>query len=339
MLNTSTTKFLIGQVVETDDPTQFQRITDQNGNAFPPGTIRVRLGNSYAHTTEVYAAPANLNDMTVPLYGEQVLLLQATVGTADSRTDSAYYYVDTLSVHNIVNNGIMPWIQDVETSNRQTQNRSLSSTRKAKKPSQISFTERDILPIMPLQGDRIHQSRFGSAIRMSSTHTNLSKYAKRPPWTGNPGDPIVAITNGIKETTSPGGYYAIEDLDKDSSYIYLTSTQKVTARLAHSRLGKKVRPLASYNKGQVIIGSDRLVFNARLDEIILVAKKDVKIVTPNWQSDMDEFFTIMRDTLEVLNKLSSGTFKYATPSGPTGPSDALPEVKKLVTRLKQMEQR
>ena len=50
--------------------------------------------------------------------------------------------------------------------------------------------------------------------------------------------------------------------------------------LAQPKVGKQVDKLNIYNESQVIIGANRLIFNARKDELILVSKKDVKIATP-----------------------------------------------------------
>ena len=96
--------------------------------------------------------------------------------------------------------------------------------------------------------------------------------------------------------------------------------------------------LNDYKNGQVIIGSDRLVFDARKDELVLISKKDVKIATPNWQTDMNEFFTQIEAFINICVEQAQGAKPYATPTGPTGPSSALPELQKIQAALKQMKQ-
>ena len=178
-----------------------------------------------------------------------------------------------------------------------------------KKPSQLSFKEQDIVYIQPYQGDQNFPDRFGSILRMSSTHlpAELISYKKKPFWTGTKkGDPFVSLTCGVKDARtgrSIDKYYSIENPDDDSAFIYLTSSQKFNKfKLSQKKIGAKVKTLNAYDKPQVIIGSDRLLFNARKDEIILVAKKDVKIATPKWQTDMDEFFTQMLKLIEEVIK-------------------------------------
>ena len=70
----------------------------------------------------------------------------------------------------------------------------------------------------------------------------------------------------------------------------------------------------------------------------IISKKDVKIATPSWQTDMDEFFTLMENFISVCVEQAQGAKPYATPAGPTGPSSALPELQKIQTALKQMKQ-
>ena len=147
------------------------------------------------------------------------------------------------------------------------------------------------------------------------------------------------LTCGVKESRAGGSankYFAIEDPDKDDAFIYLTSSQKFNGfKLAQKNIGSAVKKLNLYDKPQVIIGSDRLVFNARKDEILLIAKKDVKIVTKSWHSDMDEFFDqVLKLIEEVIDQnknleaahkeigkvaQSNATSIHPTGVGPSGP--------------------
>ena len=136
--------------------------------------------------------------------------------------------------------------------------------------------------------------------------------------------------------SSKSKHYAIENPDDDKSWIYLTSSQKIEKfKTAQRKLGEGVDPFSVYMKPQVIIGSDRLIFNAKKDEIVLVARKDVKIATPKWQTDMDEFFTQIHKLIQEVIKQnknleaahkeigavaqSNATSIHPTPVGPSGP--------------------
>jgi len=329
----------IGQVIETWLPTQFKKTKDLQGNELPPGTIRVRFLKE-----EVYAYPADPNKMPIPVYGEQVLCVSAPMGTSDTRNQHQWYYTQVLNTHGNVNNSVLPFLQDATVEGNAVANDPIAVVGKGLRPEQISFTEKDIVFIQPFQGDINYLDRFGSILRFSSTHKkDLNKYQEVPFWKGDKaGDPFVSITCGVKQATDGNSldkYYAIEDPKKDSSFIYLTSTQYFdTIKFSQKNVGKQVKSLNNYKNGQVIIGSDRLVFDARKDELLLISKKDVKIATPSWQTDMNEFFTQIEAFINICVEQAQGAKPYATPTGPTGPSSALPELQKIQAALKQMKQ-
>jgi len=283
--------------------------------------------------------------MPVPLYGEQVLCINMPAGASESSGQHVWYYTSVVNTHGNVNNAVMPFLQDKDIAGSNYGIDPIIKTGKGQVPKQLSFKEQDIVYIQPYQGDMNMVDRFGSILRFSSTHlaTDVASYLKKPFFTGKrKGDPFVALTCGVKEARagdSMSTYYAIEDPEEDSAFIYLSSSQQFNKfRFAQSRVGAGVKTLDAYNEGQVIIGSDRLVFNARKDEIILVAKKDVKIATPAWQTSMDEFFTQMEMFIKVCVDQAEGKSPYATPTGPTGPSSALPQLKKIYNAIKQMKQ-
>jgi len=294
----------MGQVVQTDDPTQFDEFKDQNDIDYLPGTIIVRLrGTGHSIAQEVAAIPANPNFLNVPLYGEQVIVFNAVDGrTEDTKTD-LYYYMPWLNAHGMMNNGIMPYIHDTIPEDKGYGTYAVSSPFKSKEPEQRSFEEKNIVTIQPYQGDSIIQDRFGSLLRFTSTHKTLDPYSQEPFWDSeNAGDPLVALSCGV-DGTEQEGYFTIENPDKDAAFIYLSKSHKISnLTLAQPKVGKEVKPVSSYDKSQVIIGSNRLIFNARTEEIVLVAKKDVKIATPAWQTDMDEFFTLMLAFLDEVIK-------------------------------------
>jgi len=297
-------------------------------------------------TREEYAYPADPNRMPIPLYGEQVLCIQQPDGQSTKRGQNKWYYTQVVNTHGNVNNSILPFLQDAGVGEVTYAPTPIIKTGAGKKPKQLSFKEQDIVYIQPFQGDTNHPDRFGSILRFSSTHTPAETlyYKKKPFWTGaKKGDPFISLTCGVKDARtgrSIDKYYAIEAPDDDASFIYLTSTQKFNKfKLAQKKVGAKVDSLKAYAKSQVIIGSDRLIFNARKDEIVLVAKKDVKVVTLKWQADMDEFFTQMDTLIKTLIAQADGSKPFSTPAGPTGPNAALGDLKKIEQAIKKMKQK
>ena len=93
--------------------------------------------------------------------------------------------------------------------------------------------------------------------------------------------------------------------------------------MAQPKVGKQVDKLNIYNESQVIIGANRLIFNARKDELILVSKKDVKIATPAWNTDMDEFFTQMLKLIEEVIKQNKNLEAAHNEIGKVAQADAI----------------
>jgi len=324
-------------------PTQYKKTKDLDGVELPPGTIRIRMTGETPG--EHYAFPSDPNRMPIPLYGEQVLCFSQPDGKTEGQGEQVWYYSQVVNTHGNVNNAILPFLQDKGTENVEYGSNPIVKTSKGKLPEQLSFKEQDITFIQPFQGDINLPDRFGSILRFSSTHAkgDLASYLKKPFWEGaTDGDPFVSLTCGVKDARSGKSvdkYYAIENPEDDSSFIYLTSSQKIPKfKFAQDNVGLDVLKLSKYDKSQVIIGADRLVFNARKDELVLISKKDVKIATPEWQTDMDEFFTQMEAWLMICIEQAEGKKPYATPAGPTGPSLALPDLKKVHEAIKKMKQ-
>tara|TARA_R110002012_G_scaffold25348_4_gene84158 strand:- start:322 stop:1050 length:729 start_codon:yes stop_codon:yes gene_type:complete len=239
-----------------------------------------------------------------------------------------------VSVHGQVNNNILPFIHDTRVSTTSYITDGISSTKKTKVPNQLSFEPRNIVTIQPYQGDTILQDRFGSVLRFSSTHRNLSAYSQKPIWQGTTtGDPFVALTCGL-DGAQKSGYFTIENPDKDSSLIYLSSTQKINnLKLAQRKIGQQTKSLTSYTNPQVVISSNRLIFNAREDELVLVSKKDIKLATPNWSVDVDNLVTQLEALVTAITKMT-----HATSAGPSGPPINIADFTKILTEIKRMKQ-
>ena len=349
--------FQICQVVETNDPTQFDKYKDKEKDPevdLPPNSIRIRIrGKETSGPAEAWAIPADPTQLNVPLYGEQVLVYSASDGEAEEFNNYRYFYMCLINAHGIVNNTILPFVQDAQVSGRSYSNDGISKVNPGAEPEQISFEEKDILPIQPFQGDIIRASRWGSILRFSATHVKLDKYKEEPFWKGDTmGDPCIFLTTEVKgltdgysgdpEAGAYDPYYKIEEPDDDKSFIYLTTKQKLERfELAQEGIGKDPEPdkLKDYDKSQVIIGSERLIFNAKLDELILVSAKDIKFCVPDWQIDGNKYWTqIIEPWLQICVDLAEGKERYATPAGATGKSSALEPLKKLMELLQEMKQ-
>jgi hypothetical protein len=323
----------IGQVIQTSNPTQFDQFTDNRDIELSPGTIRVRISTG-KRAVDVNAIPANASYLNIPLYGEQVIVFSAISGNSENKKQAQYYYFSAINVHGQLNNNILPFINDTRPQINNYLQSGIKSTIKAKTPEQLSFEPRNIVTIQPYQGDTILQDRFGSVLRFSSTHKNLSSYSQKPIWQGKTaGDPFISLTCGI-DGTRKSGYFTIENPDKDSSLIYLSSTQKINnLKLAQRKIGLQTKSLTSYTNPQVIISSNRLIFNAREDELVLVSKKDIKLATPNWSVDVDNLVTQLEALVTAITQMT-----HPTGVGPSGPPINIADFTKILTEIKRMKQ-
>jgi hypothetical protein len=146
----------------------------------------------------------------------------------------------------------------------------------------ITFVENsNIRSLLPFEGDYIIQGRQGGSIRFSST-TKL--YSNENEWSsiGNEDSPITIITNGLK--FDPKKSYYVEQINKDDSSLYLTSTQQLPLQTDRTGvLNPLTNPIdaSKYFNAQAILNSDRIVLNSKKDEVMIFAKTNVEISTKN----------------------------------------------------------
>lgn len=101
--------------------------------------------------------------------------------------------------------------------------------------------------------------------------------------TGNNGDPILIFRNGQNpELVGPAQSTTLEDINKDISSIYFTSTQKMPIEVSSKNdylsygENKPIDP-KEYTGSQIILSSGRLLFNSTQSDIMLSSKKSINI--------------------------------------------------------------
>ena len=87
------------------------------------------------------------------------------------------------------------------------------------------------------------------------------------------------------------------------------------------------------DKPQIIISSDRLIFNAKNDSVFIAAKNNISLSTKKWKLDVTALADIL---LETLNQLTMEV--HPTPCGPTGPPVNAAIYGMLKTQLMAMQQ-
>ena len=134
--------------------------------------------------------------------------------------------------------------------------------------------------VRPNEGDTIIQGRFGNVVRFgSSLFSN--------PITRNP-QPNLLITVGMSvskslSTNNPSPYSLVyEDINKDSSCIWMVTDEKIILEpatidsKAHLRTSE-TSDSTKYTGSQVIINSNRVLLNSKLNEISLFSKKEINL--------------------------------------------------------------
>jgi hypothetical protein len=127
-----------------------------------------------------------------------------------------------------------------------------------------TFTERVISPLTQNSGDVTYVGRYGQSLRFGN----------------NSGDPITIIRNG--QSTKGGDPWVpiSENISKDPSSLYLTTTQKLPFALANENFNSySTLPItpSTYTLPQAVLISDRVVLNAKTDSVLISGHKSVGI--------------------------------------------------------------
>ncbi len=231
-----------------------------------------------------------------PLVNELVLLFQLPDTNIGSNNDTKkYYYLNPIAIWNNQHmNGYPNLLKKSQT--QSTQNKSyqeISDGQTSKSTDEEvdydfnsplvggTFSERsNIHPLLSYAGDIIMEGRWGNSIRFGSTVKVDSNN-----WSGNGenGEPIIIIRNGQSpESNDEGWIPVVENINQDLSSIYLTSNQNIpleTNITSNPTLSTPPEAITAYNGSQVMISSDRLVFNTKADSIILNSNKTISLTS------------------------------------------------------------
>ena len=339
------------------------------------GTVFYEIEDLQGSNTGNTARPFFPNNSSYPLINELIFLIKGPNTNIGGNTSSkSFYYINMFSIwnsphHNAYPNPITPSTPEGKfddyfqtsggTAVRKTDSGSLenegnsTSLNSPFNISQNTFIERtNIHSLLPIPGDVIQSGRWGNSIRFSSTanpNTNnpgddLTIFNN---WStvGKNGDPITLIRNGQDPNSPKEGWIPItENINKDLSSLYLTSTQKIPivtnpvffngVRYPSYTPRFKETPTdpSAFNGNQVIINSGRLVFNSKTDHIMLSSNRTISFeAVKGFNFDTNSNFVIQVGTTIKLGS------KDATE--PIVKGEALRvELFNLCTNLKQLVQ-
>jgi hypothetical protein len=258
---------------------------------------------------EGFALPLNSSNKNFPLINEVVLIMSipSRFNPNSEYYETQEYYFNPTNIWNHPHHNAQPKTANIDIlSDEQKNDYQISDSLQVRKiegeegtdielnytdfpnPSQDTFKEKNnIHPLLPFMGDILFEGRYGQSIRFGSTNIldeNITKpnifnnYSK----TGKNGDPIILIRNGQPNNSTDEGWIPIvENIKRDLSSIYLTSTQRIeSCSLANenfnSFLIKPTKP-SSYNSSQIILNSSRILLNANEDNILISGQNAVGI--------------------------------------------------------------
>ena len=150
------------------------------------------------------------------------------------------------------------------------------------------FKEQEkIKPLFLGTGDISLEGRYGNSIRFGGTKTKNSPIASDD----TNGKPYIIIRNG--QGTS--GQYAVkEDVNRDSSSIYITSEHKVSLKPSNNKRSawknkKGPESSSTYKGAQIILNSDRVWINSKKNDVEFSAKEEFGVTAKVVSLDGSEY--------------------------------------------------
>jgi len=275
---------IISIVLDETHP-RFKELGEWNGL----GTIEYDLVQSPTPPNQLYptARPIDPSFKNFPLINEIVYILalpNTDIGEFTGTTNN--YYINTVGIWNHPHHNAYPQNSNTlpPTQQKDYIQTEVGSVRRVTDQSTeiflgVTFKERsNIHPLLPFEGDKIVEGRWGNSIRLGSTVKNTPNT-----WssTGENGDPITIIRNGQGNQTEEGWVPTVEDVNNDDTSIYFTSTQKIPLEAASTSYSSYTSNLPTkpneYAGKQLILNSGRLILNSTEDHILLSSKKTVNI--------------------------------------------------------------
>lgn len=245
-------------------------------------------------STDNFARPLFPNNKIYPLVNEIIYIISLPDPDIQSNFNKkVYYYFQPVNIwnsvhHNAVPNPLAPPLADNPDISNDYEETEGGYTRKVEDgstdiPLGNTFQENlEVKNTQPFEGDIIHEGRWGQSIRFGST-VNNSKI--KNPWSkdGENGDPITIIKNKQRKDGEDPWIPQVEDINGDGSSVYLTSTQSLPIDVGQNN--KKYSSYTSetptipekYNGEQIILNSNRILFNTKNDHLILNSNKTISL--------------------------------------------------------------
>jgi len=237
-----------------------------------------------------FAKPLFPNIKNYPLKNEVIYVIQlSSTGVEVNTNDKSYYYFQPINIwnsnhHNAIpdgiNNSTLPPSQKRDY--QQTEAGAVRRVTDGGTDINLGDTFKEklnIKPLQPFEGDILYEGRWGQSIRFGST-VNDSEIGNDWSKTGENGDPLTIFRNGQHDNGKDPWIPQVEDINKDLSSIYLTSTQEIPIEASSAKYNSYETPPTlpqKFSGEQVIINSGRLLFNSKNDSILMSSKDTINL--------------------------------------------------------------
>src|SRR3990167_10173306 len=268
------------------------------------GKVRIRIVERQEDADEsslIWAYPINSAIVQYPIKHEIVYVVQFL---------GRYFYLGSLNYFNRVNNNIIVGISESPSKsvfdNKKTYDKSTFIPERASSAKSVNIgdTFKDnnvkIKPLVPSEGDTIIRGRFGNNIHLGNNFE-----------TNNPNIKIsIGQRDEINSSEELESYY--EDINKDLSSVWITNDgiidiNPITKNKSYYMKSGKNLP-DKFDGNQIIINSDRIIFNSKQNELMLFANKGL-ILNTNGYIALDSSNDIGLSTLsKFILRADDGTY-------------------------------
>lgn len=237
---------------------------------------------------ENFALPLFPNFKNYPLINEIVYLISLPgPNLQNDLYDLTYYYFAPINMWQNVHQNALPdniW----QNLTPPSQNKSYKETEEGSvnkitgKEEEVNlgntFTTKPIKDLQMFEGDVSLQGRWGNSIRFGSTvKSPLNDWSE----SGENGDAITIIRNGQHENNEETWVPISENINKDKSSIYLTTSQKIPINIEEgikydSYENPPIKP-NEYTGEQIILNSGRILLNSKSDSILLSSSQTINL--------------------------------------------------------------
>jgi len=302
----------VKDIILDDSHPEFKNYGEWNGI----GTIFFdSIDFPFASESAAIAKPLFSNQKFYPLINELVSIVSlASTSTQGNTNIITPYYLPSINVWNSQHHNALPDpTQEPNPNSKQDYDQSTSGAVQDVRRVDDNSTEINLgegfnekintYPLRSFIGDYLLEGRWGNSIRLGSTVQN-----KPNDWSsvGENGDPILIIRNGQPENLIQDSWIpTVENINDDPSSAYFTKGQKLPIEIASENYTSyQQSPTATkeYIGNQIILNSDRLVFNAKKDHILLSSNNSIGLNASTSVNIDSPQFTIAGGDIHLGNK-------------------------------------